>query len=243
MTRRILIALVACAALVSCTQEYESTPKLDTSPAATQHWPQGRSVPYKISDSLILAIPLEYERSALYARGGPIARAPRTGVIENAQAQFDFFLPDYTGYTPQNFEVKGDPNKVEVAYLIAANPAARTSNMLANALKTFLDPNDYRDMYGLRCYQPRILKDRVWCYGIRDDSNNEDIMLYVLEPPYSPGVVFPQMHARYISKRYGGVEIAWRTHISNFPRWHEIDAQIWKFIDTWNVAKKQTTKP
>jgi hypothetical protein len=44
------------------------------------------------------------------------------------------------------------------------------------------------------------------------------------------------MHARYISKRFGGVEIAWRTHGGNFPRWHEIDAQIWKFIEAWNVA-------
>jgi hypothetical protein len=32
------------------------------------------------------------------------------------------------------------------------------------------------------------------------------------------------------------VRIAWRTHVRNLPRWHDIDAQIWKFIDTWNVA-------
>jgi hypothetical protein len=32
------------------------------------------------------------------------------------------------------------------------------------------------------------------------------------------------------------VRIAWRTHVGNLPRWHEIDAQIWKFIDAWNVA-------
>jgi hypothetical protein len=48
------------------------------------------------------------------------------------------------------------------------------------------------------------------------------------------------MQARYFSKRYGGVRIAWRTHVRNLPRWHEIDAQIWKFIDAWSVAPAQT---
>ena len=47
----------------------------------------------------------------------------------------------------------------------------------------------------------------------------------------------PLMQARYFSRRYGGVRIAWRTHVRNFSRWREIDAQIWKFIDAWNVAR------
>src|SRR5205823_11301382 len=51
------------------------------------------------------------------------------------------------------------------------------------------------------------------------------------------GVTFPLLQARYYSRRYGGVRIAWRAHVSNLPRWHDIDAQIWKFIDAWNVAR------
>jgi hypothetical protein len=29
--------------------------------------------------------------------------------------------------------------------------------------------------------------------------------------------------------------------VTNLPRWHDIDAQIWKFIDAWQVP--QTTPP
>jgi hypothetical protein len=58
------------------------------------------------------------------------------------------------------------------------------------------------------------------------------------------------MQARYFSRRYGGVRIAWRTHVKNLPRWHDIDAQIWKFIDAWKVtpaaepgASQEAAKP
>jgi len=51
----------------------------------------------------------------------------------------------------------------------------------------------------------------------------------------SPGT-FPLIKANYFSRRYGGVRIAWRTHVRNLPRWHDIDQQIWKFVDAWNVA-------
>jgi hypothetical protein len=107
--------------------------------------------------------------------------------------------------------------------------------MLKRALEDLLNPNDHKDMYGLRCYQGRILTDRIACYGRRDTANREDILLYVAVPPYAPGV-FPVLQARYFTTRYGGVRIAWRTHVSNLPRWHDIDAGIWKLIDQWNVA-------
>ena len=212
--------------LTGCMKMEGASPKTPASPDGAgassvegiEHWPEGRSLHYKVTDDLILTIPAQYERSAIYAGLGIPTPARGSVVIKHAQAQFDFFLPNFTGYTPQNYEALTNPNKVEVAYLIAADPEAQTPNMLKNALKNLLDPNDYQDMYGLRCYQARILKDRIWCYGRRDDSNQEDIMLYVMQPPYTPGMVFPWMHARYISKRFGGVEIAWRTHVSNFPR-------------------------
>jgi hypothetical protein len=48
------------------------------------------------------------------------------------------------------------------------------------------------------------------------------------------------MKANYFSRRYGGVRIAWRAQARNLPHWHDIDAQIWKFIDAWNVASAAT---
>ncbi len=207
-------------------------------------WPQGRTAPLKITDTLILAIPLQYERSAIAGAAAP--RSPFPGISGRTEARFDFFLPDFTGYTLQNYRNDLDENKVEVIYLHAGDPheadpgaaGEYPPNMLKRALQDFLDPHDYKDMYGLRCYKSRVLGDRLTCYGRRDAAGREDILLYVPVTPEASPNPFPTMKANYFSRRYDGVRIAWRTHVRNLPRWHDIDAQIWKFIDTWNVAQQ-----
>lgn len=210
--------------------------------AAPRVWPLGLAAPVKIADQLTLAIPLQYERSAIEP-GGP--RPPPAAQSGHGEVQFDFFLPGFSGYTLQNYRNDSDPNKVEVVYVHAGNPheadpgapGEYPPNMLKRSLEEILDPDRYRDQYGLRCYQWRTLAHRLTCYGPRDAAG-EDIMLTVLVAPYPADVTFPEMQARYLSKRYGGVRISWRTHVRNLPRWRAIDAQIWKFIDAWNVAQQ-----
>ena len=206
-----------------------------------REWPQGVSAPLKVTDELTLAIPLQYERSAITHEHAP--RALLSVTSDRSEVQFDFFLPDFSGYTLQNYRKEADENKVEVVYLHAGDPheaepdapGEYPPNMLKRALKDLLNPEDYKDMYGLRCYRDRTPSERLACYG-RRDAGGEDIMLYALLPAYAPGVTFPVMRARYFSKRYGGVRLAWRTHAKNLPRWHDIDAHIWKFIDAWKVV-------
>ena len=208
-------------------------------------WPQGVSAPLKVTDALTLAIPLQYERSAISHEHK--VRALISVQSDRSEVQFDFFLPDFSGYTLQNYQNESDENKVEIVYLHAGDPheaepdapGEYPPNMLKRSLRDFLNPADYKDMYGLRCYRGRNLSDRVACYG-RRDTGGEDILLYTFLPPYPPGVTFPQMQARYFSKRYGGVRIAWRTYAGNLPRWQEIDTQIWKFIDAWQVVPAPT---
>ena len=207
-------------------------------------WPQGHTQPLKITDALTLEIPLQYERSAI-SHDQSATRALISQQSDRSEARFDFFLPDFTGYTLENYRNESDENRVEVIYLHAGDaheadpdaPGEYPPNMLKRSLKDLLNPNDYQDMYGLRCYQGRARSERITCYGRRDAASKEDIMLNAAVPPYSEGVTLPLMQARYFSTRYGGVRIAWRTHVRNFSRWREIDAQIWKFIDAWNVAR------
>jgi len=207
-----------------------------------REWPQGVSAPLKVTDELTLAIPLQYERSAITHEHAP--RALLSVTSDRSEVQFDFFLPDFSGYTLQNYKDEFDENKVEVVYLRAGDPheaepdapGEYPPNMLKRALQDSVNPDDHKDTYGLRCYQGRVPSDRITCYGRREETAREDIMLYASFPPYAAGVTFPLMQARYFSKRYGGVRIAWRTHVSNLSRWREIDTQIWKFIDAWNVV-------
>ena len=238
-----VLAVCALAAAAGCSKKQGWAGKgQDESAEIPREWPQGRTEPLKVTDQLILSIPQQYERSAI--NHGKPARALISVQSDRAEVQFDFFLPDFSGYTLQNYKNEADENKVEVVYLHAGDPheaepdapGEYPPNMLKRALQDLLNPDDYKDLYGLRCYRGRMLGDRLSCYGRREEVSREDIMLYALVPPYAAGVTFPMLQARYFSKRYGGVRIAWRTHVRNLPRWHEIDAQIWKFIDAWNVA-------
>lgn len=237
-----IFLLVLCALFAACARK-SPAPLAPPPPPPLTEWPKGVTAPQKITDQLTLEIPLQYERTAIESRRAP-ARAFISQESDRAEAQFDFFLPNFSGYTLQNYRNESDPGKVEVAYLHAGNPheadpdapGEYPPNMLKRALAESLNAGNYKDQYGLRCYQARVPSARLTCYGPREGG--EDIMLTTLQPPYAPGD-FPQLQARYFSGRYGGVRIAWRTSVQNLPRWREIDAQIWKFIAAWRVETRE----
>ena len=238
---RPLILLTLSLLAGGCAKQPPPAPAAPPPPPPLTEWPKGATAPLKITDELTLAIPLEYERTAIEP-GDPHPRAFLTQQSDRAEARFDFFLPAFSGYTLENYRNESDPDKVEVAYLHAGNPheadpdapGEYPPNMLKRALAESLNPNDHQDRYGLRCYRGREPSARLTCYG-RRNAAAEYIMLTTLQAPY-PADSFPQLQARYFSRSYGGVRIAWRTHVKNLPHWREIDAQIWGFIDAWKVA-------
>ena len=245
----VTVVLCLCAVAAAGCGRRESGPGKAGAEAepAPRAWPQGRSAPLKVTDQLILAVPLQYELSALHH--GEATHALMFTQSDRAEVQFDFFLPDFSGYTLANYRQEFDEHKVEVVYLHAGDPheakpdaaGEYPPNLLKRALQDLFNPDDREDRYGLRCYRGRSLTDRMACYGQRDAASREDILLYVAVPPYAAGV-FPVMQARYFTQRYGGIRIAWRTHVSNLPRWHDIDSEIWKLIDAWNVAPTAAAK-
>ena len=242
LSARVAVLAVGLIAAAACTKEPSEPPATRPAAAPLSAWPEGRTAPQKITDTLVLAIPLQFERSAVGDDKAP--RSPFSGAAGRTEVRFDFFLPDFSGYTLQNYRNDFAENKVEVIYLHAGDPHEADSgapgeyppNMLKRMLQDQLNPHDYQDMYGLRCYKGRVLTDRLTCYGRRDAAAGEDILLYVPLAQDAAPNSFPMLRANYFSRRYGGVRIAWRTHVRNLPRWQDIDAQIWKFIAAWNVA-------
>ena len=246
--RTAAVLAVSLLAAAGCARK-PGAPAPPTSAPPLTHWPEGRSAPLKITDALVLAIPLQYQRSAIERAQGP--RSPFPGIGGRTEAHFDFFLPDLSGYTLQNYRSDFDPNKVEVVYLHAGDPheadpgapGEYPPNMLARALKDQLDPHGYQDMYGLRCYRGRVLTGRLTCYGARAARAHEDILLYVPVSSHPDAGSFPMIKANYFSRRYGGVRIAWRAAAQNLPQWRAIDAQIWTFIAAWNEAPTSPAAP
>src|SRR5579864_9202864 len=152
--RRIVLAAL-CAVLAACTRKPPAPPAPPPPPPLTE-WPQGVTAPLKVTDQLTLEIPLRYQRTAIQPRQTR-THAFISQQSDRYEAQFDFFLPGFSGYTLQNYRNDTDPNKVEVAYVHAANPheadpdapGEYPPNMLKRALVESLNPTDYKDQYGL----------------------------------------------------------------------------------------------
>ena len=241
--RTVAVLAASLLAAAGCARKAAPPAAPASSPRPLTSWPEGRTPPLKITDTLVLAIPLQYQRSAI--ADGHAPRSPFAGVGGRTEAQFDFFLPDFTGYTLQNYRNERDPNKVEVVYLHAGDPHEADPgapgewppNMLERLLQEQLDRHDYQKMHRLRCYRGRILTDRLACFGERDARAHEDILLWVPMSSTPTAEEFPMIKANYFSRRHGGVRIAWRTAAGNLPQWREIDAQIWQFIEDWSVPQ------
>ena len=254
------LCFIACAfACIACsyhTQESGPIPnpplppgmKADKASDYFQYWPQGRPALFKLKDNLILAIPPQYQK--FWRQKDDVVRAPAAlnQVPLATVVGFSFFMPDFSGYTPLNYMTEFDPERVDIVSLEPSDPrqaepeapGTYPPNMLKRLLSAGVK-GEYQEMYGLRCYQPAgQFQNKLTCYGQSDSKINEDIMLEVHVPPFDRYTTFPNMQARYFSRRYGGLELVWRTHAKNFSRWHGkspyIDAQVWKFIDSWNIA-------
>jgi hypothetical protein len=226
--------------------------QLDPASTYARTWP-GRPALVKLNDRLVLAIPPQFQKFWLqrdWITGRDLVARPPTPLEKVpvwGRTAFSFHLPDFGGFTPDNYQQDFDPNRVEVVYLETADPgmAAKGAtgsyppNMIER-LRKFgsLVEDSVQELHGLKCYRTRGNTDHRTCYGQRRSQPVEYILLRVPVPPYEPGVVFPIMQATYFTPCFGGLELTWRSHVRNFEHWREIDAQIWKYIEAWNVAPR-----
>src|ERR1700686_2779580 len=117
-----VLAVCALAAGAGCSQKQGWAGKgtQDESPEIPREWPQGRTETLKVTAQLVLSIPQQYERAEIDHRRP--ARPLLSVQSDRAEVQFDFFLPDFSGYTLQNYKNESDESKVEVVYLHAGDP-------------------------------------------------------------------------------------------------------------------------
>jgi hypothetical protein len=209
--------------------------KIDMSLPYFKEWPNGNPALFKVRNDLILAVPPQYQK--FWRQGKKAIRLPApASAIPARQApgvSFSFFLPGFTGYTPENYEKSFDPGRVDVVELQPADPNEIRSgaigefppNMRKRAFNGLLSRNSARSLYGLTCYRYSYVSwetnNRVECYGVDKLAGDIDVMLYGYLPPYESWNKFPIIQARYFTSKYGGVRIVWRTSARNFSRWQE----------------------
>lgn len=231
---------------------------LDPDSLYAKAW-SGKPTLIKLKDNLVLQVPPQFhqfwaQRHWLTGRD-MVSRPPMPldKIPTSPLAGFVMHLPDFEGYTPDNYERDFDENRVQIVHIAPAPMSYMESDASGsyppNQFKRastgqyrFFDPDKYEEKYGLRCFEKRDpTSETQYCYGKRDSDFDEYLLLDVMFPPYDSWVQYPQMQTKYFSPKYGGLEIIWRSNMKNFPRWREIDAQIWKYIDAWNIAPKNAS--
>jgi hypothetical protein len=213
-------------------------------------WWVGQPAIFRLSDELVLAIPPQHQQ--FWKQRNQVVRAPADykRLPKGGQIGFEMFMPDFSGYTPENYEVEFHQDKVEIGWVMPSDPkqmkpgapGRHVPNMLSRLAESTIDLNLYEEKFGLKCYEPKPRpSETLLCYGIRDASTGEQIYLRIMHPTSgNTFVTNPQMQARYFSSKYGGTEILWSAHMKHFEHWQKIDQQIWNYIDQWNLVKPTT---
>jgi hypothetical protein len=207
----------------------------------TPSWPNVRSTPVKITDQLVLSVPVKYLRDWWVDCRAPVAyrRAPN-GMLENVNSPtFDFFLPDFSGYTIKRYHERFAADEVRVNLVMPTEARLKNKEAArpANQVQYWLDrgqatTDGYEEVYGLKCYKATAQKGARYCYSPPTANDDEGIYIELLGPPDTSSI----MSATYSSKRYGGITIFWSMHGDHLAHWRDVDDQIWRFLAEWNVA-------
>lgn len=258
------LRLFACVASLVTLTACDSKPNPDSTmrtalpPGVDKNTPYGqwwtdKPALFNMSEHLKLAVPPQYQRFWLQRdevtrAPADITKLPMHPLNSGAALEFHFFLPDFTGFTPKNYEDEFHQDKVYV--LIEAvgmgqeklgAPGAYPPNMFQRSILEggTYDPQKFEMHHGLQCYwSKQTHKDNTAaCYAFSSDTRQAWFQIHVPFPPHPEFMVNPLIQSRYFSTSHGGVLLMWRTHVKNFDRWKEIDQKIWEFIAEWNVAK------
>lgn len=130
-------------------------------------------------------------------------------------------------YSPK---VLDDVNQVKVLLQGLANGKNFTSK---EAYEGFPKSNKHHydktfsDTYGLECYSGN---DNLGlkCFG---RSSNDHVFGYLFTPMDEN-----TMWVRSWEPIYGGIQVEWRIHLKSLKHWKEVDAAIWRLLESWNVS-------
>jgi len=230
-------------------------------------WWLGNDQPrvFKLNNELILAVPSEYQRFA--PQDSRVIRKTKEMDLSTIptvpSVGFSMFMPDFSGYTPANINQEFNDQRIDIIGIQVEDlpdpsrpgaPGAYPQNMFKNLINAkVINPDKFSQKFGLKCFENPNEKEELralhpdsliseFCLGEVNRSGIQLFMLKVHVPPYPTWAKYPLIQASYYSPLYGGINVSWRTNVKNLQYWRQIDEQIWKNIESWNIAAKSKSK-
>lgn len=176
--------------------------------------------------------------------------------VFDAEEYFGFvlFLPDFVGYTRDNWQDPFDPGRIDVLETRLVDKDAMLP--LSSGGKQRVEPANYgepRARYANR--KPRLEKEPAFnMYGLQGylwknrrrsgvtwtgtRSNGEFFFFYASFAPGEPhprGVQFGDCDVRYYSEK-NDLFVAYRYKQDHIAKWREIDDAIWEKLHQWRAS-------
>jgi len=222
---------------------------LDPESLYAKRWP-GRSALFRLNEELGFEVPPGY-MPFWYDGAGELVRPPaKWDQIPIVQSLgFSFFMPDFRGYTPDNYLREFDEDRVNVISIQWVGlgqerpgaPGGYPPNMLSRLLKGVSVAGPFK-RYGLDCYRREAVNEdnspnKEFCIGPQSDDRYPQVFIDATMPPYADWIKFPTIQATYFTPRHGGLEVLWRAHAKHLANWQIIDQQVWKFFEAWRIER------
>jgi len=163
---------------------------------------------------------------------------------------FHLFLPEFGGYTKDNWKDKFDPNLVQILQVKSVDKAAGDrpdGHSQANPatygepiaqfrnVRRLLEEKPSLRAYGLQGYRTKHGNADVTWTGTR--SNGEFFFFRCDQAPGDSaraGIAIPQCDVRYYSEKED-LFVAYRYSNANLNLWRRIDDAVWAALGKWRV--------
>jgi len=221
---------------------------LDPESLYAKRWP-GRSALFRLNEELGFAVPPGHQ--PFWYDGAidivyPPAKWAQIPVVDSLT--FRFFMPDFRGYTPDNYLREFDEDRVDVISMrwvgLGQERPGEPGGYPPNQWARVLNGRDIAptDQHLLTCISstdadsPKPGEDQ-FCVGPPGDGRFPQVVIRVPTPPFPEWMVNPLMRARYFTPYHGGVEVVWTAHVKHVANWQIIDQQVWKFFEQWKIER------
>jgi len=220
---------------------------LDPESLYAKRWP-GRSALFRLNEELGFAVlpghqPFWYDGAIDIVY--PPAKWAQIPVVDSLT--FRFFMPDFRGYTPDNYlrEFDEDIVKISMTWVgLGQERPGEPGGYPPNQWARVLNGRDIAPMeqHLLTCIpssdadSPKPGED-YFCVGPPGDGRFPQVSMSVPTPPFPEWMVYPLMKAHYFTPYHGGVEVFWTAHVKHAANWRIIDQQVWKFFEQWKIER------
>lgn len=209
---------------------------------------------YRLTNGELFAIPSKYQQFWLGRERQIQSLEPPNRVPVQDHLNFQFFMPDFSGYTTENFSDQFSKERISVRVQIKSRAQwdadedirSKPDELMAVFTKPgyrLVDLDNPELRWSMTCYRSTGMdRQFLYCFGVRSNGNNLVWHAHdYIDPKQSPP--YPQAYTNYHSNDIaGGLAISIHMNTHQMPYWQAIDDFLRARLRAWRISNSQLPK-